>query len=135
MRRALPLILALALVGCNKDRTKDVVGTWSGATGGNITFAQDGKMSSQAGPATVTGSWKLDGDKVTITPEAVQGKPIADFKKQLQGMAASLPANLRSKIDEMDKPQGLTLGADGKTMTADAKGADGKTVTLTKQGA
>lgn len=134
MRRALPLLFVLALIGCSKDRTKDLVGTWNGGAGGSITFTEDGKVNTQAGPANITGSWKLAGDKVTVTPETVQGKPIAEFKKQLQGMAAQLPADMRSKINDMDKPQSSTLSADGKTLTSDQKGPDGKPASLTKQG-
>jgi hypothetical protein len=134
MRRALPLLLLLALVGCNKDRTKDVIGTWSGGPGGTVTFTEDRKVNVQAGRDNVTGSWRLAGDKVIVTPETVQGKPIAEFKKQVQGMAANLPANMRAKIDEIDKPKTSTLSSDGKTMTSEANGPDGKPATMTKQG-
>jgi hypothetical protein len=134
MRRALPLLLVLALLGCSKDRTKDVVGTWSGGQGGNLTFSEDGKVKMQVGQFTADGSWKLAGDKVTVTTETVQGQPIATVKKQAQAMAGRLPAEYRKQIDNMDQPKTSTLSSDGKTMTSDQNGPDGKPATLTKAG-
>jgi hypothetical protein len=120
MRKALPLFLVLALVGCKGSREKDVVGSWSDASQ-RITIEEAKTFKATMGPMSVDGTWTFEGNDITMTPKTLNGKSIAEIKPQLQKSLSSVPAAQRAQakgfIDSIDLPNIYTLSEDGKTLT------------------
>ena len=137
MRRALPLLLVLALFGCKGDRSKDLVGTWkSDSVTTNLT--EDKKFTTTVGNFKLAGSWAFEGDDVSLTPETVNGQTIAQVKGVLQSGMARVPAAQRpmaeSALKNIDAPLVFTLSPDGKTLTTNKEKDkhEGPGTTLTK---
>ncbi len=128
MRRAF-LLLPLLLVACKGGRDRDVVGRWTLPSGVAYEIDTAKTFKVATGRIAASGTWSLDGDKVSLTQTVVNGKPIADLKASLQAQRAKMPANLQGMIDRMGAPETYVLSADGKSLT---KQEGGRAVTLTK---
>lgn len=122
MHRTLPLLLALALVGCKGNREKELVGTWSSPKGIQYVLNPAKTFSLKVRIVRQEGTWSIDGDKATLTVTTINGKPASEVKAQLEKSAASLPANLRQAADEIGKPIVFALSPDGKTLTKEGAG-------------
>lgn len=131
----LPLLVVLALVGCKGGREKDVVGTWS-MPQMTVTATEDKNFKSAVGPLTLEGTWSVDGNDVTFQPKTMMGKPIAEVKAKLSGNPALAASGAQGAqfVNDMDKPNVMTLSDDGKSMTTNKEKDknSGPPATLTK---
>ena len=120
MRRALPLLVLIVLLGCKGNREKDLVGTWSGGSM-STALTEDKKFTTSVGGFNLTGTWKVEGDDVSLQPEMANGKTIAELKTALQAGMARVPAAQKAvaegALKNIDAPLVYTLSADGKTLT------------------
>lgn len=123
MRRILPFVVLLALVGCKGGREKDVVGSWT-STSMSLTATEDKKFTSTImGQLKIDGTWAVDGNDVTFTPVSLTNpitkatETVAAFKSRLASMPA-VTANPQAKhfMDNLDTTNIMTLSEDGKAM-------------------
>jgi hypothetical protein len=98
-----------------------VVGTWSSSgTSAVFTITPDHKWSMPfTQRTTMTGTWTYDGNDVTLTPVAANGRPVAEVKKFMESKADKYGGDARKMADDLDKPNVFTLSADGSTLTTD----------------
>jgi len=142
MRRALiPILIGLiALGGCKPNLEASVPGTWKYTTAkASVTFKSDKTFSQDMGfGITATGTWTIDNGDLVMTPLMIGTKTIAEAKKAAVALAKRLGTSKQAQdfADDLDKPNIMTISADGKSMTTD-KTRDtnsGPSQTLTKQG-
>ena len=129
---AIVVLTSLFAIGC-KNKESMVPGTWKTPSGSCIA-KEDKTFTFSVGPLTETGTWKMDGDDVVLTPLIVNGKTVQSIKQNAMARYSSLSEKARQVLDDLDKPDVLNLSDDGKTMTTDkAKDKNsGPPVTLTK---
>lgn len=141
MRRALPLLLVLTLVGCKGNREKEVVGTWK-AGQGTVTITEaktfTTAVKTAVGEMKLEGPWTMEGNDITLSPKTLNGRSIADLKPQIQKTLPMIPADKRAQaesfVKDLDTPNVLTLSDDGKTLTTNKEKDknSGPAMTLTK---
>ena len=109
------LLLSLLLVGCGKSREAQLVGNWTGPNGSTVDLKEDKTFSMSAGLA-IAGKWSLTDSNVKLTIEQIGGKPIAEFKKQMEALAKG-NAKAQEAMKSMETVN-ATVSEDNKTMTA-----------------
>jgi hypothetical protein len=115
-------LLCMFLLGCKPNLEARIPGSWKLAGGHVVTLAADKTCSQDMGGGfAVTGTWKIDGGDLVMTPEMIGGKPVSELKAQAISRVRSKPMTPKIKefIDDMDKPNILKLSEDGKTLNTD----------------
>lgn len=137
-RFALPLLIiaAVAAVGCKGG---SLAGNYKGDQG-ILALKEDKSFTltnEKAPQGAAAGKWEMQGEKLHLKLETIGGKPVDEFLKQMEKLAASFgkkpdAAQMKKAEDQM-KDMEVAVSEDKKTLTIGMPG-QGQQATFTKQG-
>ncbi len=132
-------ILATAMVGGCKNKESQIAGKWADDKGQTVEFKADKSFLQGTGNTATTGKWTFADPTITVSIEALGGKPIDEALKGFSDLAMKMNPN--GKKPDLAKLKAelasitMTLSDDGKKMTMKMPaGSNAPAVTLTKQG-
>ena len=116
------MITVILAVSCRPDKAALIPGVWKGKGEDTFTLKADNTYTRPiTGTTTEAGTWRIDKGDLVITPVTLGGKSISDIKAKYfarhQDKAPS--AKVQMFLDDLSKPEMLTLSDDGRTATTD----------------